>query len=118
LISPAVVTDGSVAQRHAIGKVGDEDAAYPHLDFEFRNGSYKRIASAHPLSYLPHLDTANFHPPNDVRFNRRLQGGTPPLRIPPPASQTPSERHLIVLARRQSHRSAQRVVVAESAMSG
>jgi hypothetical protein len=104
LISPAVVTDGSVAQRHAIGKVGDKDATYPHLDFEFRNGSYKRIASAHPLNYLPHLGTANFHPPNDVRFNRLDWYKAPRLLfgfLHPRAKHLPS-RHLVVLARRQA----------------
>jgi len=47
--------------------VGQEDATYPHLHFEFRKGGPEQIRSVHPLHYLPYLDTANF-------TQRRLDG--------------------------------------------
>ncbi len=68
-IDPAVATGGNVGKGQVIGKVGDDDATYPHLHFEFRRGSYKEEDSVHPLSYLPYTDSANFSPPGDARFN-------------------------------------------------
>ena len=59
-IDPAVVTGGSVVQGQLIGTVGDDDATYRHLHFEFRKGTFRQIGSVHPLTYLPYTDTANF----------------------------------------------------------
>ena len=42
-----------------IGAVGQEDAEYPHLHFEFRKGGPKEDNSVHPLHYLPYSNTAN-----------------------------------------------------------
>lgn len=69
-IDPAVVTGGSVVQGQLIGTVGDDDATYCHLHFECRKGTFKEIGSAHPLTYLPYSDTANFSAPGVARFNR------------------------------------------------
>jgi murein DD-endopeptidase MepM/ murein hydrolase activator NlpD len=43
-----------------IGAVGQEDATYPHLHFEFRKGEPKEENSVHPLHYLHYPNTANF----------------------------------------------------------
>jgi hypothetical protein len=69
-IDLAVTPDASVAQGQIIGTVGDDDAAYPHLHFEFRKGTLREIGSVHPLAYLPYTDTPNFSPPVPDRFNR------------------------------------------------
>ena len=47
-------------QGDLIGAVGQEDATYPHLHFEFRKGSAQEDDSVHPLHYLPYTNTANF----------------------------------------------------------
>ncbi len=47
-------------QGDVIGAVGQEDATYPHLHFEFRKGGPQERRSVHPLHYLPYLNTANF----------------------------------------------------------
>ena len=49
----------TVRQRDLIGTVGQEDATYPHLHFEFRKGSAQQDDSVHPLHYLPYPNTAN-----------------------------------------------------------
>ena len=69
-IDAAVVTGATVTRGQLIGTVGDDDATYPHLHFEFRKGTVKQIGSVHPLSYLPYADTANLSPPVSDRFNR------------------------------------------------
>jgi hypothetical protein len=69
-IDLAITPDASVAQGQIIGTVGDNDATYPHLHFEFRKGTLKEIGSVHPLGYLPYTDTPNFSPPVPDRFNR------------------------------------------------
>ena len=43
-----------------LGVVGQEDATYPHLHFEFRKGGPEQVHSVHPLHYLPYLNKANF----------------------------------------------------------
>ncbi|MGH9959937.1 MAG: M23 family metallopeptidase, partial [Pyrinomonadaceae bacterium] len=69
-IDLAVTPDASVAQGQIIGTVGDDDATYPHLHFEFRKGTLREIGSVHPLGHLPYTDTPNFFPPVSDRFNR------------------------------------------------
>ena len=43
-----------------IGAVGQEDATYPHLHFEFRKSAPRQQNSRHPLRYLPYINSANF----------------------------------------------------------
>jgi murein DD-endopeptidase MepM/ murein hydrolase activator NlpD len=45
-IDPAVATGGSVVQGQLIGIVGDDDATYCHLHFEFRKGTRARKSAA------------------------------------------------------------------------
>jgi hypothetical protein len=59
-IAEHVIPGARVNQGDVIGAVGQEDATYPHLHFEFRKGEPKEDNSVHPLNYLPYLDTANF----------------------------------------------------------
>jgi Peptidase family M23 len=59
-IAEDVIPGTQVNQGDMIGAVGQEDATYPHLHFEFRKGEPKEDNSVHPLNYLPYLDTANF----------------------------------------------------------
>jgi Peptidase family M23 len=69
-IDPAIVQGASVTQGQVIGSVGDDDAQYAHLHFEFRKGQPLEKFSVHPLSYLPYTPTANFTAPIQDRFNR------------------------------------------------
>jgi hypothetical protein len=59
-IAEGVIPGAQVHQGDVIGTVGQEDAAYPHLHFEFRKGGPQEDRSVHPLHYLPYLNTANF----------------------------------------------------------
>ena len=59
-IAEGVIPGAQVNQGDVIGAVGQEDATYPHLHFEFRKGGPKEDRSVHPLHYLPYLNTANF----------------------------------------------------------
>jgi Peptidase family M23 len=59
-IAEGVILGAQVHQGDVIGAVGQEDATYPHLHFEFRKGEPKEDNSVHPLHYLPYLNTANF----------------------------------------------------------
>jgi len=52
-----------------IGAVGQEDATYPHLHFEFRKGGDEEDRSVHPLNYLPYLNNLNFTPGRLDRIN-------------------------------------------------
>jgi hypothetical protein len=64
------VTPGAhVCQGDVIGAVGQEDATYPHLHFEFRKGGPEQRRSVHPLDYLPYPNTANFTQPHLDRCN-------------------------------------------------
>lgn len=56
-IAEGVIAGAPVHQGDVIGTVGQEDATYPHLHFEFRKGEPKEDNSVHPLHYL---NTANF----------------------------------------------------------
>jgi hypothetical protein len=56
-----------VKQGDLIGAVGQEDATYPHLHFEFRKGGPEEARSVHPLNYLPYTNTANF---SQLRLDR------------------------------------------------
>ena len=59
-IAERVIPGAHVNQGDVIGAVGQEDATYPHLHFEFRKGGSQQRRSVHPLHYLPYLNTANF----------------------------------------------------------
>ncbi|MGC2578193.1 MAG: M23 family metallopeptidase [Terrimicrobiaceae bacterium] len=59
-IAQGVIPGAQVNQGDLIGTVGQEDASYPHLHFEFRKGGPEQSRSVHPLNYLPYLNTANF----------------------------------------------------------
>ena len=59
-IAEGVIQGAHVNQGDVIGAVGQEDATYPHLHFEFRKGGPQERRSVHPLHYLPYLNTANF----------------------------------------------------------
>ena len=59
-IAEGVIPGAHVHQGDVIGAVGQEDATYPHLHFEFRKRKPKEDNSVHPLHYLPYLNTANF----------------------------------------------------------
>jgi hypothetical protein len=69
-IATGVIVGAEVSQGELLGTVGEDDATYPHLHFEFRKGSFSEKASIHPLSYLPYDDTNNFTVPILDRFNR------------------------------------------------
>jgi murein DD-endopeptidase MepM/ murein hydrolase activator NlpD len=58
-VAEAITPGATVRQGDLIGTVGQEDATYPHLHFEFRKGSAKQDDSVHPLRYLPYDNTAN-----------------------------------------------------------
>ncbi|MGH8583404.1 MAG: M23 family metallopeptidase, partial [Gammaproteobacteria bacterium] len=59
-IAEGVIPGARVNQGDVIGAVGQEDATYPHLHFEFRKGGPEQVRSVHPLNYLPYLNKANF----------------------------------------------------------
>ena len=59
-IAEGVIPGAQVHQGNMIGAVGQEDATYPHLHFEFRKGGPQQRRSVHPLHYLPYLNTTNF----------------------------------------------------------
>jgi Peptidase family M23 len=59
-IADGVIPGEQVSQGDLIGAVGQEDATYPHLHFEFRKGGPAEDNSVHPLNYLPYLNSANF----------------------------------------------------------
>jgi hypothetical protein len=58
-IAEGVIPGAHVNQGDVIGAVGQEDAQYPHLHFEFRKGGPQQRRSVHPLNYLPYVNTAN-----------------------------------------------------------
>jgi hypothetical protein len=83
-IDEAIVQGAPVTQGQAIGTVGDDDANYPHLHFEFRKSKPNERYSVHPLRYLPYVNTVNFTAPAFDRCNRlnerlaaRLRFGAP-----------------------------------------
>jgi len=59
-IAEGVTLGAQVNQGDLIGAVGQEDAEYPHLHFEFRKGGPEEARSVHPLNYLPYINKANF----------------------------------------------------------
>jgi Peptidase family M23 len=59
-IAEGVIAGAPVHQGDVIGAVGQEDATYPHLHFEFRKSEPKEDNSVHPLHYLHYPNTANF----------------------------------------------------------
>jgi hypothetical protein len=68
-IAAGVIPGVQVNQGDVIGAVGQEDATYPHLHFEFRKGAPKEDNSVHPLHYLRYLNTANFEQLRLDRYN-------------------------------------------------
>lgn len=66
-IAEGVIPGAHVNQGDIIGAVGQEDAEYPHLHFEFRKHPAKEENSVHPLHYLPYLNTPNI---TDLRLDR------------------------------------------------
>ena len=66
-IAEGVIPGAQVKQGDLIGAVGQEDATYPHLHFEFRKGGPEEARSVHPLNYLPYTNTANF---SQLRLDR------------------------------------------------
>ena len=66
-IAEGVIPGAQVHQGDVIAAVGQEDAEYSHLHFEFRKGEPKEDNSVHPLHYLPYLNTANF---TELRLDR------------------------------------------------
>lgn len=66
-IAEGVIPGAEVDQGDIIGTVGQEDATYPHLHFEFRKGGPEEVHSVHPLQYLGYLNTANF---TNLRLDR------------------------------------------------
>ena len=68
-IAPGAVPGATVKQGQLIGAVGQEDATYPHLHFEFRKGGTEQVRSVHPLHFLPYRNTANFTRPRLDRCN-------------------------------------------------
>lgn len=59
-IAKGMIPGAQVCQGDLIGTVGQEDATYPHLHFEFRKGEPAEDNSVHPLHYLDYPNTANF----------------------------------------------------------
>jgi hypothetical protein len=73
-IAAGIAVGDYISQHDLIGTVGEDDATYPHLHFEFRKDKPgKQIpsekTSVHPLTYLPHTGTANFTRPVLDRWN-------------------------------------------------
>jgi hypothetical protein len=59
-IAEEIIPGAPVNRGQLIGTVGQEDATYPHLHFEFRKGGPEEDQSVHPLNYLPFSNTFNF----------------------------------------------------------
>lgn len=59
-IAEGVILGAHVHQGDVIGTVGQEDAQYPHLHFEFRKGGPEQVHSVHPLRFLGYANKANF----------------------------------------------------------
>ena len=59
-IAEEIIPGAQVSRGQLIGTVGQEDATYPHLHFEFRKGGAQERRSVHPLNYLPFSNTFNF----------------------------------------------------------
>src|SRR5262245_7735842 len=59
-IAEGVIPGAHVHLGDVIGAVGQEDATYPHLHFEFGKGEPKEDNSVYPLHYLFYPITANF----------------------------------------------------------
>ena len=68
-IAEGIVPGAQVNRGQLIGTVGQEDATYPHLHFEFRKGGPEEDRSVHPLNYLPSFNTSNFRLPDLDRVN-------------------------------------------------
>jgi hypothetical protein len=73
-IAAGIAPGEDINQHDLIGTVGEDDATYPHLHFEFRKDKPgKQIpsekTSVHPLTYLPHAASGNFTKPVLDRWN-------------------------------------------------
>jgi hypothetical protein len=58
-IAEGVIPGAEVKQGDILGGVGQEDAQYPHLHFEFRKKHSAQRNSQHPLHYLPYDNKMN-----------------------------------------------------------
>jgi hypothetical protein len=74
-IAEGVIQGAQVNQGDLIGAVGQEDATYPHLHFEFRKGGAQEDRSVHPLNYLTYRNAFNFTQPRLDRVNFYLDNG-------------------------------------------
>jgi hypothetical protein len=74
-VAEGVILGKQMKQGELIGAVGQEDATYPHLHFEFRKGGTEQARSVHPLNYMPYLNKANFKKPRLDRFNFYVDDG-------------------------------------------
>jgi hypothetical protein len=68
-IAEGVIQGAQVQGGDLIGTVGQEDATYPHLHFEFRKGGAQEDRSVHPLNYLSYFNDVNFTEPRLDRVN-------------------------------------------------
>jgi hypothetical protein len=59
-LADGMIPGTELSQGDIIGTVGQEDATYPHLHFEFRKGGPEQARSVHPLRYLPYVNKRNF----------------------------------------------------------
>ncbi|MGB7069894.1 MAG: M23 family metallopeptidase [Pyrinomonadaceae bacterium] len=74
-IAEGIIQGAQVNRGDLIGTVGQEDATYPHLHFEFRKGAPQQDRSVHPLNYLPYTNTPNFTNLRMDRCNFYQDGG-------------------------------------------
>ena len=74
-IANGVIPGALVQQGDVIGAVGQEDATYPHLHFEFRKGEPREDNSVHPLHYLFYPNTPNVTQLRLDRCNFYRDGG-------------------------------------------
>jgi murein DD-endopeptidase MepM/ murein hydrolase activator NlpD len=58
-IAEGVIAGAEVKQGDVLGTVGEEDATYPHLHFEFRKLEPREPNSQHPLHHLPYHNKMN-----------------------------------------------------------
>jgi Peptidase family M23 len=80
-IAEGIIQGAQVRQGDLIGAVGQEDATYPHLHFEFRKGGPQEERSVHPLNYLPFFNAPNFTQPRLDRINFYDNGEKSAIRI-------------------------------------
>ena len=80
-IAEGIIPGAQVNRGQLIGTVGQEDAQYPHLHFEFRKGGPDARLSVHPLNYLPSPNTSNFRLLSLDRVNFYDDGAKSAIRL-------------------------------------